>query len=283
MKRATHKSIRGAALGLLTAGAMFTGDNALAQTAYPSAEAAAEALVFSISISDEDELRRILGPDFRRYIPRDSVAREDVYAFLAAWYKHHEVRSTGPSTAALVVGSHDWSFPAPIVKGAEGWQFDVRQGVKEMHRRRIERNESAALGTLQVLCEAQEAFRSSVGDGRPATRILSSEGAYDGLYWEASAQEPGPSPLTDDALVMGADVPAQAALHGYRYAMLTPVDASGCSFAAWPASYGTSGRHSFLIDSGMKVSERDFGRQSTAADFSRNQREMNKGWVAVSP
>jgi len=283
MKHGNQKFMRATALALLAAVALGAAGQAHAQAAYPNAEAAADALVTSISTGDDDLLKRVLGADYRRYVPADSVSRDDIYAFLAAWSKHHEVVTTGPKSAAFIVGQHGWPFPAPLVKDARGWHFDVREGAREMQRRRIDRNEIAAIDTLQVLCQAQQAYRSSVGQGRPAQRIVSSEGRHDGLYWDAGTPAPGPSPLSDDALVMGADVPVDAALHGYRYALLPSADDSGCAFAAWPAAYGHSGQHSFVIGPDRKVRERDFGRQSGKAGFRGATGDLGAQWSEAMP
>lgn len=284
MKQAKQIWTRAAVFGLLATSIILTGDNALAQASYPSPEAAADAFVSSLATGDDIKLKHVLGADFKRYVPPGAITQEDIYTFLAAWSKHHEVVMSGPTTATFIVGQHDWSFPAPLIKGIKGWHFDVREGGREMLRRRMNRHEEAAIHTLQDLCDAQEQYRSSVGQGKPAQRIVSREGQYDGLYWESDVQAPVQSLLTDDALVMGTDVPVDAALHGYRYTILPSTgDQTGCAFAAWPAAYGSSGEYSFLIGSGGKVMERDLGKQSSRADFSGIGRGTNAKWTPVVP
>ncbi|MBO1113863.1 DUF2950 family protein [Bordetella petrii] len=283
MKRIRQSWIRGGALGLIAAGILCTAGQAWAQAAYPSADAAAEAFVSAVATGDDDKLEHVLGADFRRYVPSDAISRDDVYAFLAAWFKHHEIAATGPASAAFIVGEHGWSFPAPIVKNARGWHFDVRAGAREMQQRRIGRNESAAMETLKILCKAQQQYRASVGKGIPAQRIVSRDGRYDGLYWPPDSQAPASSPLSDDALVMGSDVPVDAALHGYRYTVLRPTDQTGCAFAAWPAAYGVSGKYSFAIGPAGEVVERDYGRQSRAADYAQVGPGMDSGWGKALP
>lgn len=284
MKRTNQQFIRCVALGAWIAGGLGVMGQASAQAAYPSPDAAAEALASSIATGDNDKLRHVLGADFHRYVPAGSVSRDDIYAFLAAWSKHHEIVMTGPASAAFVVGQHDWSFPAPLVKNQRGWHFDVREGAREMQRRRIDRNEIAAMQTLRELCEAQRRFQALAGQGQPAQRIVSREGQYDGLYWEeGSRQAPGPSPLSDDALVMGVDVPVEAALHGYRYTIVAPTDGKSCAFAAWPAAYGKTGHFSFMIGADGRMVERDYGRQSASADFDRPNQPMSREWTEVLP
>ncbi|MCD0503823.1 DUF2950 family protein [Bordetella petrii] len=267
---------------LVAASIMAAGSQALAaQAAFSTPQAAADALVEAVSTGDDAGLRNVLGSDFRRFVPRDSVAREDIYAFLAAWSGHHEIVSTGPSSAEFVVGNDGWSFPAPLVKNAQGWHFDLQAGVKEMNHRRLDRNEDAAIATLVQLCQAQESFRATMGDGKPALRIVSTEGQADGLYWDAGVASSVPSPLTDDALVMGADVPVDAAFHGYRFAVVQPMDPSGCSFAAWPASHGKTGEFSFVIGPGMAIKERDFGRNVGLAEITGRQSRASERWQPV--
>lgn len=260
-----------------------------AQQSFASPDAAADALVDAIATSNGDGVRKVLGPEFRHFIPEGSVKEGDVYRFLGAWAKRHSVQMAKGGagdqpgqSARLVVGEDDWAFPVPIVKTAKGWQFDMRAGKAEMNHRRIGRNELNAIDTLRMLCDAQERYRASVGNGKPATRLVSRPGQRDGLYWP-SAGEGDASPLGADAFAMQPDVPADAAFHGYRFAVVpggVSGAADGCAFVAWPATYGESGVHSFLIGPDRKILQRDFGRRSGAADYARTG-TASPEWQAV--
>ena len=61
--------------------------SAQAQQAYPSADAAAEALVVALGSEkgDAERLAALLGADWQSYIPTGDVEREDVDAFLAGY------------------------------------------------------------------------------------------------------------------------------------------------------------------------------------------------------
>lgn len=253
-----------------------------AQAAFSTPQAAADALVEAVATGDDDGLRRVLGSDFHRFVPRDSIDRDDIYAFLSGWSKQHKIVDTSPTTAEFVVGVHDWTFPAPLVKGSGGWRFDLRAGILEMQHRRIDRNEEAAIETLRRLCAAQDRYRETVGNGQPARRILSGAGEHNGLYWSSSPSSPAASPLDDDALVMGPDVPADAALHGYRFTYVPTTDATGCSFAAWPATHGQSGLHSFVIGPGKVIREHDFGRTIAEGELKREIKSDSKVWRNLS-
>ncbi|MDM0044361.1 DUF2950 family protein [Variovorax dokdonensis] len=231
-----------------------------AQASYASPQAAAEALNSAIALSDRDGVQTVLGAHFMRYVPEHDVSMEDAYAFLEAWNKAHSIEQTSDTRAELVVGD-GWHFPAPLVKSAKGWSFDVKAAQAEINRRRIGRNELGAIETLKQLCAAQARFAQS--QGQPASRIVSSADRRDGLYWPAVD---GPeSPLGPDALVMGADTPVDAALYGYHYRLLSDAAANkGCSFLAWPARQGVDGVHAFVIGGDGVVRERVLGSAGAA-------------------
>ena len=249
-----------------------------AQAVYPNAEAAAEALATALARADRDALRHVLGSHLSRYVPEHSVGMEDVYAFLEAWNQSHSIAQLSPTRSELVVGG-DWRFPAPIIKTSRGWQFDVKAGQAEIAKRRIGRNELGAIETLKSLCAAQGRYAQWVGRGKPASRIVSSPGQRDGLYWpEVDAAQ---SPLGPDALVMGADTPTDAALHGYHYRLLPGADARGCAFVAWPARYGSYGVSTFVIGGDGVVRERDLGASSGASAARIRAGGLGEGWTAV--
>jgi hypothetical protein len=254
-----NMTLRGLFLAVaLSCGAMTA---AHAQAAYPSPQAAAEALNSALALSDRDAIRAVLGANFMRYVPDHDVSMEDAYAFLEAWNKSHAIEQTSDTQAELVVGD-GWHFPAPLVKRSKGWSFDVKAAEGEITRRRIGRNELGAIDTLKQLCAAQVAYAQS--QGRPAARIVSSADQRDGLYWPAID---GPvSPLGADALVMGPDTPVDAALYGYHYRLLPDAGANkGCSFVAWPARQGVDGVHTFVIGGDGVVRERIFESSSAAS------------------
>lgn len=243
----------------IVAVAVLSGFPALAQQRFPSPEAAAQALVTAVATNDEDGLGRVLGRQFRTLIPEGSVTRDDVYDFLGAWAREHRILPDGENRALLAVGESRWTFPVPIVRSGGGWQFDLREGRAEMQTRRLGRNELAAMEILRRLTFAQERYAEEVGDGRYATRLVSAAGSTDGLYWPTVAGDE-PSPLGPDALVMGPDTPAADAFYGYHFRVIPPGNSGArYAFIAWPAQYGRSGVHSFLMSSDRVLLEADLG------------------------
>jgi len=87
---------------------------AFAQNAYPTPEAAADALVDVIARSDGDAVKAVVGADYRKYIPSDAVDPEDVTNFLEAWAKAHAIVRAGPDKAFLGAGRNGWTLPIPF-------------------------------------------------------------------------------------------------------------------------------------------------------------------------
>jgi hypothetical protein len=266
-------------LAILAIALAFNAAPAHAQAKFSSPEAAADALVDALARNDDEGVRRVLGPDFRRFIPAGSISQEDIYTFLGAWAKRHEIETHSPASASLVVGNSGWAFPVPMAKTGNDWHFDMRAGQEEIQRRRIGRNELGAMAALRTLCEAQDKYRATVGDGKSTMRLVSRAGQRDGLYWPATTEGEA-SPLGPDALVMQPDVPPNTALHGYRYAIVAGAK-NGCAFVAWPAEYGKSGIRSFVIRPDQSIAERDFGRRTGAADY-RNVLARDSAWDVVA-
>ena len=126
---------------------------ASAQQAYPTPEAAAEALVGALGSerADPAQLATVLGPDWGRYILLDNVDRDDTDAFIARYREKHLIQQSDPGRAVLAVGKEGWTLPIPLVKGADGWAFDLAAGEPELRARRIGRNELDATAPLMAV------------------------------------------------------------------------------------------------------------------------------------
>ena len=280
------------------AGSLALASVAFAQTAYPTPEAAADALVDGIARSNEAQIRAVLGPDFRKYIPEGTTSADDKTNFLEAWGTSHKIVPAGSDKAFLGAGSHGWTLPIPIVKTAAGWRFDTRGAAEEMRTRRIGRNELAAIQVALAYTDAQEEYvaRDWNGDGVKefSTRGLSSPGKRDGLYWASLAGEQE-SPLGAEF----ADAKAGQPYHGYVYKILTkqgkdaPGGAKsyvknghmteGYALIAWPAKYGDTGIMTFIVDRDRIVYQRDLGPGTAAAAKAITAYNPDASWQKVAP
>ena len=195
----------------------------------------------------------------------------------------------GADTKVAVIGKDAWPFPIPLVQEDGRWHFDVAAGEEEIGNRRVGRNEISTIATLHAYVDAQREYFSTGHDGRPpayASRVVSTPGQHDGLYWETAEGEPE-SPLgplvaaaTDEGYSPGGDEPSP--YHGYRFRLLTKqgknapggersfVDDKGLmtrGFAvlAWPAKYESSGVMSFLVGPQGIVYQKDLGPDTEEA------------------
>ena len=287
-----------AALGaVLFAGTLAVAMPVHAQQAFPTPEAAADALIDGIARHDPDAVNTVLGADYKRFIPMDDTSAEDRTDFLAAWARNHRVVTTGDK-AMVEVGTHGWTMPIPLVKTGAGWSFDPRAGAEEMRIRRIGRNELAAMQVMLAYMDAQReyAMRDWDGDGVKsyAAKGLSTPGKRDGLYWASLPGEPE-SPLGPAF----ADARPGQPYHGYAFRILTAQGPSapggarsfikngrmteGFALIAWPAKYDYTGVMTFIVNQDGVVYEKDLGPNTAAAVAGIKSFNPDSTWQRAVP
>lgn len=264
-------------------------------TSYPTAEAAADALVGAIRSDDKSSLGKVLGNDWKDYIPVDDIDRDDVDAFLAKYEEKHSISSEG-GTSHLVVGQ-GWVLPMPMVKGASGWTFDLVQARKEILVRHIGSNELSTLRAMLAYYDAQRDYATEDrnGDGvlEYAQKLRSTAGKRDGLFWETEGDEPL-SPL-GPAFVN--TTPGEA-YYGYAYRILTaqgpsaPGGAydyvigkrmrSGFAIVAWPVRYAETGVMTFMVSHDGIVFQKDLGENTAKNVESIKRFDPDSSWQEIS-
>jgi hypothetical protein len=268
-----------------------------AQTRFPSAEAAAGAFVDALSTSNNDALRTILGPEYRK-LHLEEATQDDKLDFLSAWAKSHRVVAQGDSRAALQVGDSNWTLPIPIVKGTGGWAFDTRAGADELTTRRIGRNELAAMEAVLAYFDMQKEYARKErqrGQGLVyAQRFFSSPGKQDGLYWPTGPGEE-PSPMGPGYAAGGPG----GAYHGYHFRILNAQGKNakggaydyinkgrmngGFALIAWPAKYGYSGIMSFMVSHEGVVYQKTLGPGGDAIARGMTRFDPDDTWQVVQP
>jgi hypothetical protein len=280
-------TVAAAALSALLPGA------ASAQKAFATPEAAASAFIDAAATNDDVAMREVLGADYRRFVPAESVKADDRTAFLYASSQGRKIVLDKPDLAHLAVGKDGWTLPLPLVKNADGWRFDIRAGVEEMRIRRIGRNELSTVQALLAFYDAQKDYAQADrnGDGvlGYAQRFVSTAGKRDGLIW---AGDP-PSPLGP----LYGNETKDGVYHGYRFRILTaqgpdaPGGArsylvkgrmtQGFAAVAWPAKYGDTGVMSFIISHDGIVYQKNLGPGSEAAARAMKAFNPGSGWTRV--
>ncbi|BDB29396.1 DUF2950 domain-containing protein (plasmid) [Cupriavidus sp. P-10] len=273
--------------------------HACARQAFASPEAAMAAFGQAVLNDDETAMRAMLGTSFRDVIP--PVGAEMRNKFNQAWAQSRRVQQW-EKHAFIVVGDDGWTLPVPLLKSADGWEFDTLAGAREMRVRRIGRNELAVVQTMLAICDAQTEYAQTTHDGEKrlvyAGRLSSSPGKQDGLYWPTGPNEP-PSPLGPAFRDAGTRNASKEGYHGYHYKLLTSqgphgdggtlnyvVDGKlfgGFAVMAWPVRYGDTGVMSFIVSHKGQVYERDLGTNSAARAAATTSFDPASGWRKVSP
>lgn len=268
-----------------------------AQQSFATPDAAADALVSALGTktADEAKLTALLGPSWEQVVPRGSVDRDDVDAFLARYREKHSFVPKDATHQMLAVGKDAWTLPVPLVKGSGGWAFDVKAGEAEIRARRIGRNEREAEQAVLAYHDAQIDYAAEDRNGNGvleyAQKFVSTDGQHDGLYWADDGGEESPlGPLFGD------DTP-NGEWHGYRYRILTAQGPSapggaydyklgdamsrGFALVAWPARYGDSGVMSFMVSHEGEVFEKDLGPDGDQLARAMTKFDPDSSWVEV--
>jgi len=275
---------------------------------FPSADAAAQALIKAANRDDAAGVIEILGPSAKSIVTtRDPVAdRKRRHDFAArATRKMKLVPIPGKQNAkTLLVGQDEWPLPIPIVEVNGQWYFDTAQGKEEILNRRIGSNELDAIEVCRGFVEAEDDYadQNRTANSNPiyAKKILSSPGQRDGLYWAGNGDK-DESPMGEiiaRALAEGYTNKREP-YHGYYFRVLTGqgphvpggsrsyLDDSGqmtrgFAMIAWPSDYGSTGIMTFVVNKTGIVYQKDLGRKTAAIASAYTVYDPDETWAPVS-
>jgi Protein of unknown function (DUF2950)/Protein of unknown function (DUF3300) len=279
------------------------------QRSFASVEDAASAFVAALRDHREAELRAILGPDADRVVTSgDRYAdRELQQRFVALYDEKHTIDQMSPGHAELVVGPNDWPLPIPLVESNGRWIFDTKAGAQTIIDRRVGNNELSAIRTLLTCVDAQNDYfnraKQANGTGAYATRLVSTPGRHDGLYWPVGPGETESplAPLIDAVqnagypgeLVGGKPIPFE----GYYFRILkaqgpngdggaksyihSGLMTGGFALIAWPAVFGSSGIMTFIAGPDGDVYQKDFGPETAHIAAAMTTFDPDLAWSRV--
>jgi Protein of unknown function (DUF2950) len=250
---------------------------------FDDSAAAVDALKTALATDDFDGLAKLLGLDAGKLKEAEGVM--DTFAQIRDAAAKQVVVVDTEDGKLLQLGDKLWPFPFPVLKGDDGkWAYDTRAGLEEIVNRRIGENELEAIATMRAYVEAQNDYASEDRDDDGveefAQKLVSSEGATDGLYWPAD-QGSGASPAGD--FVNQAeleDASKGEGYFGYRFRILTGQGdgvaggaydyvingnmIAGFGLIAWPVKYAETGVNTFAVNQHGIVYQVDLGPSTGA-------------------
>jgi len=281
----------------------------LAQTGGPKTfstpEEARDALV-QAAASGLDAVKTMMGPGSADILRTGDEVQDktllDNFNRRAAEKAGIEPDEMNPNRATVVVGEDEWPFAVPLVRKNGRWSFDLQEGKAEIRRRTIGANELDVIEICRGYVEAQQMYaqedRTGKGVLQYASKIVSSPGKKDGLYWPGEDSPVAAGFAKAAAAGYPAPTGAGKPYHGYLFKTLLsqgPDAADGAqdylvhglmiggfALIAWPAEYGVSGIMTFIVNQDGVVYEKDLGPTTGVLAKAITKFNPDKSW-RVSP
>ncbi len=254
----------------------------LQQKTFESPEAATEALIDAASMNNVAALKAILGSSAKGILtsgdPKQDEAERQEFAKIATQKHHLEKSSMNSHVMVLLIGDQDWPFPIPLLHDGDQWRFDPMRGAMEVRARQVGANELDAIQACAAFVGVQQAY---------AMKKRSAAGTLE--YAETVASSPVPKEFAEAA----GPNPARP-YHGYFFRVLKEQGPNapggehpyvigktmigGFALVAWPAQYGVTGIHTFIVNQQGVVYEKDRGARSATPPASF---DPDKNWIPV--
>jgi hypothetical protein len=276
----------------------------MAQERFDSPEEAAQAVIDAAYKHDSDRLWAILGPQAKGVLSSGDAAQDSAeqaeFATLAHTKHRLEICPLDANRTVLSIGEADWPFPIPIVRMNGKWSFDAAQASVEMRARRIGADEIDVIEICKGYVAAQQKYaaeeRDKDGMLAYAPRLMSTPGQHDGLYWEGASEPLVPQGLAQAAWDGGLNTGAKP-YHGYYFRIIGEQGSNaaggahvytvkgkmigGFGLVAWPAEYGVTGIHTFIVNHNGSVYEKDIEPSRGKATAPIARFDPDGSWVRV--
>jgi hypothetical protein len=283
-------------------------DAAVKQKGFASPEDAVKAFAVALKANDKTGLSAIFGPDGKGMISSGDPVSDKVRTekFIKALELKHSLVPDGKKMV-LIVGDKDWPFAIPLAQKGDQWFFDTKAGRQEMLNRRIGENELDTIQTMLAIVDAEREYvmkdRDANGLLEYAEKFMSDPGKKNGLYWETKEGEEK-SPLGEFVADARAEGYSQGGVnkkpipyHGYYFRMLkkqgkhAPEGAfdyvvngkqiGGFAVVAYPATYGSSGVMTFIVNHDGVVYQKDLGKNTAKTAKAMKVFDPDSAWKKV--
>jgi hypothetical protein len=274
---------------------------------FATPEAAVDALLAALKAPDSAAVVALVGDEYKSLVDTGDAAQDAVtrarIASLMETYRLLDPR--GEDRRVLLVGPQAWPMAIPLVRKDGVWRFAADEGREELINRRIGGNERNAIHVLHAYLDAQRQYASRDRDGdgvyEYATKIASTPGKFDGLYWPAdtaAGEEASPfGPLIAESASYMVGHKQGDPYRGYHFKILTRQGKSapggaynyiingnmvaGFAMIAYPADFADSGVMSFIVSHNGKIYEKDLGKESTRIGAATTVFDPGPGWKEV--
>jgi len=236
-----------------------------------------------------------------------ATGTQELGALAASMGEYLNVVRGSDMSAQLFIGKENYPFCIPVAEHEGKWFFDAVGGMHELRVRTIGDNELNTIGVCGAYAQAQAEYYSEDRDADDvleySTRLASSAGGRDGLYWPTAPDE-SPSPFGEFVAQAWFDHPAGAetgsapsAYHGYFFRILTSQGpnapggrysylingnmVAGFALVAYPAEWGQSGVMTFMVGPNGRIFQKDLGESSEQAAREMIEFNPDQSWELV--
>jgi hypothetical protein len=231
-----------------------------APRSFSTPDAATAALYVAVQRKDDAQIAAILGSDRRLVASSDKQQDQlDRERFAAKYRQMHRLAQEADASAVLYIGAENWPFPIPLVSSNGAWHFDARAGRDEVLFRRIGENELSAAQACRALVLARHERHWPERD--PSMRALG--------RFSASASASGPDVHFHGYIFRNLESDAPSATNG-----------TGSAYLAYPASYGSTGVMTYLVDENDVVYAKDLGPHTSRIVKHMRQYRRDASWHA---
>ncbi len=272
-------------------------DTGRTERTFATPDAAAQALIDAASTNDSTALAAILGSSGKGMLTSGDASRDQAerreFAQLASMRHRLEPSSMQAGVMILVVGDEGWPFPVPIVQKDQRWRFDPTLGSLEIRARRVGANELDVIEICTGYVEAQKAYAAEHGSGTSTMEYA--KAIRNGLYKPSASRELVPERFAEAAVDGPGAKPKP--YHGYYFRVLTAQGPNapggvhnyvagkymigGFGLIAWPAEYGVTGVHTFIVNQDGIVHEKDLGAMTATAAAAITRYDPDSSWQMV--
>jgi hypothetical protein len=277
--------------------------SAVTERLFASPDEAVKALRAAVEANDKTALAEIFGPETHGLLTGDEVQdANNAKRFASAMAESCNPVKEGDDKITLEIGTNNWPMPIPLVRADGQWHFDTAAGKEEIINRHIGKDELHAIGVCRAYVIAQRQYASMEPDAHYARKFKSTPGKKDGLYWQASENEPASpfGPLVAEAHVEGYgnhNGTGPHPFHGYYFRILTRQGkeapggkinyishsdlTGGFALVAYPEHWDKSGIMTFIVNQDGKVYQRNFGEKTSRIAGAMKEYNPDGEWTLV--